>query len=56
MFYLLLRKEGNTLNRESLCSFCYINYEAFDNAIVRAESVFPQHSNPGMISVTFRIS
>lgn len=43
MLYLLLRKEGNTLSREALCSFCCILPESFDNTISNAETVFPDY-------------
>ena len=43
MLYLLLRKNGNTLERESVCSFCCINSEVFDSVIGKVEDAFPQY-------------
>lgn len=42
ILYLLLRKDGKTLNRESVCDFCYINPEAYDSTMNQVENVFPQ--------------
>ena len=44
ILYVVLRKEGTTLDREQLCNDCYLPEDVFDSTIANIEAVFPEYS------------
>ena len=43
LLYLKLRKEGNTLNKEEVCDYCYVSPEVFNETVHCLEDVFPEY-------------
>lgn len=43
ILFVVLRKEGTTLDREQLCNDCYLPEDVFDSTIANIETVFPDY-------------
>ena len=46
MMYVIIRKEGNSLNRDKLCDDYSIQRVLFDDAVHRIEDMFPDYRSP----------
>ncbi len=43
ILFVVLRKEGTTLDREQLCNDCYLPEDIFDSTLANIEAVFPDY-------------
>lgn len=43
ILFVVLRKEGKTLDREMLCSDCCLSRDVFDSTVAKVEEEFPDY-------------
>lgn len=56
LLYLKFRKDGNTVDKEDICDYCYILLDVFNDTIHSVEDVFPEYRCLYILSFIYRLS